>query len=136
VATSKTSSPNHAAKIGVVALFQVHQQQGDGRRRQPRDTGRLTQGFGSHVAETLPRFVGQTADLGIIEIARQAHFLVAHLPVDLLTLALEITGIFGLDFHLERHLLRQSLIAAPVLRVLEGARRNAPQIAIVQFRPA
>src|ERR1700760_670306 len=102
-----------SASSGVVALLQMYQQQRHRGRSQSRNTGGLAQGLRTHIAEPLPDFVRQAADLRIVEVPRQLQRLMAQLPIDLLGLALQVSRVLRLDLDLQFHLLAQTLVLAP-----------------------
>ena len=89
-----------------------------------------------HVAETLARFIRQSADQGVVDVGRQAQFLIARSAVDLIALAFQVPGIFGLHFDLQFDLLAQALIACATapprvqrrVQIIEGNFRPAQQI--------
>jgi hypothetical protein len=83
--------------------------------------------------KALARFVRQSAHIAVVDVLRQAQFLVAQLTLDLFVLALEVPRVFRLHIDLSftwASRRSSSCHGAPALR------RNMLQIIVDQFRAA
>ena len=78
----------------------MNEQQGNRRRSNPRNTIGLAQSPGPVAIEFLAHFPRQAMHCGIVQISGQRQFFMATLPFDFLPLAVDVTGVFGLNLHL------------------------------------
>src|SRR5471032_23209 len=78
----------------------MNHQQRNGCRRDARDTGRLAQGLWSSYPQLALNLFRQTGNVCVIDIHRQLGVLAGPQTSNLILLAVNVTGVFGLDFDL------------------------------------
>src|ERR1700754_4481161 len=85
------------------AALQVHQQQRYRRGRDAADARGLADRRRQRALQLQQYLRGEAAYAVVIETLRDGRGFVTALALDLLALALQVTGILGLHFHLGRH---------------------------------
>src|ERR1044071_4678116 len=85
---------------GSEAALEMHQQQGDCRRRDTRDAGGLTDGTWAMAVELLLDFGRKPLHLSVVEVRGQLARLHCGVALDLCALALDVALVLRLDFDL------------------------------------
>ena len=81
----------------------MHQQQRNRRRCHARNTLRLANGLRAHTLQLLQCFSRQTTHRAEVETLDNSGVLMPLLALDLVALAVQITGVLDADFHLLGH---------------------------------
>src|SRR5580658_1015444 len=101
------------AAMGTQAdLLQVHEQDRDRRGGHSGDAGRLPDRRRPYLGKALPHLDRKARQARVIEAVGKHRLLVPPQALDLLTLPIDVAGVFCAHFDLQLHLRRQALIGA------------------------